>query len=79
MSTDDRYGDPTVSAVIRIGPDTRLAVVRPGSPEAPFYVYLGMGPTAISADRADLTRLRDALTEALDADTTGTHHADGDH
>lgn len=80
MSTDERRGDPHIYTRIRITPDTRITVRQPYTTHSeslgaelqiPFYVHLGYYGNAecdIAADRADLTRLRDALTDALDAE-----------
>lgn len=73
-------GDPHVYTRIRITADTRITVRQPYTTfakelgedlQVPFYVHLGLGDCDIAADRADLTRLRDALTEALDAEPGG--------
>lgn len=79
MSTDELRGDPHTYTRVRINADTRITVRQPYTThsqslgdelQVPFYVHLGYGHTEcdIAVDRADLTRLRDALTEALDAE-----------
>ena len=78
----DRYGEPTSSVQVSVGSETRIVVGLPytftyadgaGATRVPFVLRFGYGAGQVSVhiDRADLTRLRDTITEALDAEQAG--------
>ncbi len=78
-----KYGPLTsVDFSALIGPDARITVNLPhiypstlddGPINVPFVVRIGFaGSISLHADRAELIRLRDTLTEALDAHDQAT-------
>lgn len=74
-----RHGDPTSSVQVSAGAETQITVRLPYTYTGatgteypiPFVLRFGHGAGQVSVhiDLADLTRLRDTITEALDADT----------